>query len=117
MPTAPKLYNKHPGNRPLAKGVLLGRPRYLWVVPRQAHGGNPFPGGLGGLHLLYASPERIQATIATLDRYQVQTVAANHCTGRRALITMGTALGGRCWAIAAVMGEWESAGSLVTLFR
>ncbi|UZQ54926.1 MBL fold metallo-hydrolase [Trichothermofontia sichuanensis B231] len=59
-------------------------------------GATQFRAVLGGMHLLCASPERIQATIATLERYQVQTVAANHCTGRQALIAMATVLGDRC---------------------
>lgn len=51
---------------------------------------------MGGMHLLKATPERIEATIATLIKYQVKIVAANHCTGMKAMTSLWQQLGDRC---------------------
>ncbi|MCW6037078.1 MBL fold metallo-hydrolase [Spirulina subsalsa FACHB-351] len=45
-------------------------------------------GVIGGMHLLNASPERIQATLEALAQYQVQIVGANHCTGIHAIAAL-----------------------------
>lgn len=42
-------------------------------------------GVLGGMHLLRATPERLEATAAKLRAYDVQLIGANHCTGVRAI--------------------------------
>jgi len=44
-------------------------------------GANRFHAVIGGMHLLNASPERMDATIAALKQYQVQLLAPCHCTG------------------------------------
>jgi 7,8-dihydropterin-6-yl-methyl-4-(beta-D-ribofuranosyl)aminobenzene 5'-phosphate synthase len=40
---------------------------------------------LGGMHLLQASRDRLEATAAALERYDVQLIGANHCTGLNAI--------------------------------
>lgn len=44
-------------------------------------GATRFHAVIGGMHLLNASPERIDATIDALKHYQVQLLAPCHCTG------------------------------------
>jgi 7,8-dihydropterin-6-yl-methyl-4-(beta-D-ribofuranosyl)aminobenzene 5'-phosphate synthase len=39
---------------------------------------------LGGMHLLRATPERLEATLEALIRYGVERVGTAHCTGMRA---------------------------------
>jgi 7,8-dihydropterin-6-yl-methyl-4-(beta-D-ribofuranosyl)aminobenzene 5'-phosphate synthase len=55
-----------------------------------------FQAVLGGMHLLKASRERIQATAAALAKYNVQKLGANHCTGMKALAFLWQELGERC---------------------
>lgn len=43
---------------------------------------------VGGTHLMPASPERIEKTVRELRRFEVQVVAASHCTGLRAACTL-----------------------------
>jgi len=43
--------------------------------------GKPFHSIIGGMHLLNASKERIEATVDALNRYQVKRIAPCHCTG------------------------------------
>jgi 7,8-dihydropterin-6-yl-methyl-4-(beta-D-ribofuranosyl)aminobenzene 5'-phosphate synthase len=52
---------------------------------------------LGGMHLLKASEERIQATAAALAKYKVQQLGANHCTGMKALTFLWHKFGERCF--------------------
>jgi 7,8-dihydropterin-6-yl-methyl-4-(beta-D-ribofuranosyl)aminobenzene 5'-phosphate synthase len=52
---------------------------------------------MGGMHLLYASPDRLQATVAALTNYNVQKIGANHCTGMNALTLIWQTLGERCF--------------------
>lgn len=40
---------------------------------------------IGGMHLLKASQERLQATADVLAQYEVQLLGANHCTGMAAI--------------------------------
>lgn len=51
---------------------------------------------LGGMHLLRAQPERLQATVATLAKYDVQIIGANHCTGLGGITFLWQKLGDRC---------------------
>lgn len=44
-------------------------------------GADRFRGVIGGMHLLNACPERLEATIDALERYQVALLAPCHCTG------------------------------------
>lgn len=52
-------------------------------VARQAPG-ESFHAVLGGMHLLTASVDRLERTIAALERHAVQRVGPAHCTGRGA---------------------------------
>ena len=47
-------------------------------------GQNQIYGVIGGMHLLNASADRISRTVETLKRYEVEKVAAMHCTGKMA---------------------------------
>ncbi|MDJ1171164.1 MBL fold metallo-hydrolase [Roseofilum sp. BLCC_M154] len=51
---------------------------------------------MGGMHLLNANEQRVQATVDTLKRYQVQRIGANHCTGMKAIGVLWHDLGDRC---------------------
>lgn len=51
---------------------------------------------IGGMHLLNASPERLQATAEALTKYEVQLVGANHCTGMKAIAFLWYQLAERC---------------------
>jgi len=59
-------------------------------------GGRPIHAILGGLHLLTASPERMQQTIAAFRRLDIQRLAPGHCTGLPALAQLWTAFPDRC---------------------
>jgi 7,8-dihydropterin-6-yl-methyl-4-(beta-D-ribofuranosyl)aminobenzene 5'-phosphate synthase len=59
-------------------------------------GGRPIHSILGGLHLLKASPERMDKTIAAFRRLDLQRLAPAHCTGMAALAQLWTAFPGRC---------------------
>lgn len=59
-------------------------------------GANSFYAIFGGMHLLQAKRNRIQATIECLQRYDLQLVGANHCTGLKATSILWHKLGDRC---------------------
>jgi 7,8-dihydropterin-6-yl-methyl-4-(beta-D-ribofuranosyl)aminobenzene 5'-phosphate synthase len=59
-------------------------------------GGRPIHTILGGLHLLKASPKRMEKTIAAFRRLDIQRLAPAHCTGLPALAQLWTAFPGRC---------------------
>ena len=63
---------------------------------RYITGGRPIHAILGGLHLLAASPERVEKTIDTLGRWDIQELALGHCTGLSATAHLWTAFPGRC---------------------
>jgi 7,8-dihydropterin-6-yl-methyl-4-(beta-D-ribofuranosyl)aminobenzene 5'-phosphate synthase len=63
---------------------------------RHLAGGRPIHTILGGLHLLTASPERREKTIAAFRRLDIQRLAPAHCTGLPALAQLWTAFPGRC---------------------
>lgn len=50
---------------------------------------------MGGMHLLRASEPRLQATVEALQRYDVQRIGANHCTGLNATSFLWSHLTGR----------------------
>ena len=52
---------------------------------------------MGGMHLLYATPDRLQATVTALEQYHVQKIGANHCTGMKALTQLWQSLGECCF--------------------
>ena len=59
-------------------------------------GGRPIHSIVGGLHLLKASPERMDKTIAAFRHLDIQRLAPAHCTGLPALAQLWTAFPGRC---------------------
>jgi 7,8-dihydropterin-6-yl-methyl-4-(beta-D-ribofuranosyl)aminobenzene 5'-phosphate synthase len=57
---------------------------------------NKFYAVIGGMHLLQANQERLQATVESLTKYDVQLIGANHCTGTKAKTFLWHHLGERC---------------------
>jgi len=53
---------------------------------------------IGGMHLLDASPERMDKTVAELRRLNVQRLLPCHCTGSSAMARLWNELPGRCLA-------------------
>ena len=53
---------------------------------------------IGGMHLLNASPERMDKTVAELRRLDVQRLLPCHCTGFAAMARLWNELPGRCSA-------------------
>ncbi len=63
---------------------------------RHLTGGRPIAAVLGGMHLVKASPERLQRTIEELRGMDVRLLAPSHCTGMAATAALWAALPGRC---------------------
>lgn len=63
---------------------------------RQITDGRPVCAIIGGFHLLAAGKERIDRTLAMFEQWNVQRIAAGHCTGWSAVARMWNTLGGRC---------------------
>jgi 7,8-dihydropterin-6-yl-methyl-4-(beta-D-ribofuranosyl)aminobenzene 5'-phosphate synthase len=57
--------------------------------------GERVAGIIGGLHLVEASSERIEKTVAALSDFSPSLVAAGHCTGFRAQAAIYAAFGER----------------------
>jgi len=55
---------------------------------------------IGGLHLLTASPERIEKTVDAFRRWNVRQIASAHCTGMPAMARLWTAFPDRCFSCA-----------------
>jgi 7,8-dihydropterin-6-yl-methyl-4-(beta-D-ribofuranosyl)aminobenzene 5'-phosphate synthase len=55
---------------------------------------------IGGFHLSGASPERVEATAKSLQRFDPKVVRPGHCTGRRAISRLQEVLGDRCQPLA-----------------
>lgn len=51
---------------------------------------------IGGMHLLNANGDRLQATAEAFARYDVQVLGANHCTGMKALSFLWNEFPDRC---------------------
>jgi 7,8-dihydropterin-6-yl-methyl-4-(beta-D-ribofuranosyl)aminobenzene 5'-phosphate synthase len=62
---------------------------------------------LGGMHLVRATPERLEATVKALQRYGVRRVGTAHCTGAHATAHLWSELPDRCFEC--------SVGSLFTV--
>lgn len=62
----------------------------------QITGKDNFYAIIGGMHLLNASRDRVQATAEALTKYQVQIIGANHCTGMAAIAFLWHELAGKC---------------------
>jgi len=60
---------------------------------------------MGGTHLVSASPERMQKTIAAFRQFDLQKILLSHCTGVNAYAELAKAFPGRC--------SWPPAGSRV----
>jgi len=53
---------------------------------------------MGGMHLLHASPERMDKTVAELRRLDVQRLLPCHCTGFAAMARLWNEFPGKCGA-------------------
>ncbi len=62
---------------------------------RRASGGSAVRGMIGGLHLMNASPERLQATCDALSQWSPEFVIPCHCTGEEAVSFLKNRFGGR----------------------
>jgi 7,8-dihydropterin-6-yl-methyl-4-(beta-D-ribofuranosyl)aminobenzene 5'-phosphate synthase len=51
---------------------------------------------IGGMHLLNASPERMNRTIAELRRFNIQRLMPCHCTGFPAVVRLWNEFPGKC---------------------
>ncbi len=60
-------------------------------------GGQPILAILGGMHLVRANDERLEATLAALERHGVKRVGTAHCTGMRASAYLWSQLPDRCF--------------------
>jgi 7,8-dihydropterin-6-yl-methyl-4-(beta-D-ribofuranosyl)aminobenzene 5'-phosphate synthase len=58
--------------------------------------GRPIHTVLGGTHLRSASPTRLAWTLRKLSRFNVQRLAAIHCTGPRATAALWNTFPGIC---------------------
>lgn len=67
--------------------TVMGRPRILGII--------------GGMHLLHADEERINATLAVLDREQIPLLAPCHCTGIEATARLRNQFGATFKTVAA----------------
>jgi 7,8-dihydropterin-6-yl-methyl-4-(beta-D-ribofuranosyl)aminobenzene 5'-phosphate synthase len=65
---------------------------YIAELTGQIH----FHAVIGGMHLVNARQERIQATLEQLRKYDVQLIGANHCTGPKAMGALWSELRDRC---------------------
>ncbi|MFA4944795.1 MAG: MBL fold metallo-hydrolase [Lentisphaeria bacterium] len=61
-------------------------------------GNRPIHMVIGGMHLLHASPERMDKTVAELRRLDVQRLLPCHCTGMAAVARLWQEFPGRCAA-------------------
>jgi len=61
-------------------------------------GNRPIHTVIGGMHLLNASPERMDRTAAELRRLDVRRLLPCHCTGLAATVRLWNELPGRCMA-------------------
>jgi 7,8-dihydropterin-6-yl-methyl-4-(beta-D-ribofuranosyl)aminobenzene 5'-phosphate synthase len=60
---------------------------------REAFAGQPVYGALGGLHLSGANERIIPQTVAALEPFGLEVIAAGHCTGWRAMAALYQAYG------------------------
>jgi 7,8-dihydropterin-6-yl-methyl-4-(beta-D-ribofuranosyl)aminobenzene 5'-phosphate synthase len=75
---------------------------------RQLTGGAPIYMVLGGMHLVNASPHRLERTIAVLQELGVQRLAPGHCTGIVAWAALRHAFADHCLGLP-VGTRWEFA--------
>ena len=58
--------------------------------------GRPIHAVVGGMHLRQAKPDRMERTLAELERQSVPLLAPAHCTGWNAFLLMQARFGARC---------------------
>jgi 7,8-dihydropterin-6-yl-methyl-4-(beta-D-ribofuranosyl)aminobenzene 5'-phosphate synthase len=63
---------------------------------RQLTDNRPIRAVIGGMHLVNASPQRIERTIEELRKIGVERLAPAHCTGMPATVALWNAFPGRC---------------------
>ena len=63
---------------------------------RQLTDNRPIHVVMGGMHLINASPERIDRTIEAIRKFSVDCLAPAHCTGMAAMMRLWTAFPGKC---------------------
>ncbi|MFH1746569.1 MAG: MBL fold metallo-hydrolase [Planctomycetota bacterium] len=65
---------------------------------------------MGGMHLVAATPERINQTISALRRLDIEQLGPGHCTGMAANVEIWSALPGKCF-LCAVGTQMEFGGA------
>jgi 7,8-dihydropterin-6-yl-methyl-4-(beta-D-ribofuranosyl)aminobenzene 5'-phosphate synthase len=60
---------------------------------RDCAGGEPIHAVMGGFHLAGANEEIIPETVEALSEFKLNTIAAGHCTGWRAVVALTNAFG------------------------
>ena len=65
---------------------------------RQLTNDKPIHAILGGLHLLWATEERVSQTVEALRALEIEHIGIAHCTGFEASGALLTALPGKCHA-------------------
>jgi len=75
-----------------AHSGVINTLRYI----RQLTDNRPIRAVIGGMHLIGASPHRIERTIEELQRIGVERLAPAHCTGMPATVALWNAFPGRC---------------------
>lgn len=63
---------------------------------RQLTADRPIRTVIGGMHLINASPNRIERTVNALQKIGVERLAPAHCTGMPATVALWNAFPGRC---------------------
>jgi 7,8-dihydropterin-6-yl-methyl-4-(beta-D-ribofuranosyl)aminobenzene 5'-phosphate synthase len=67
---------------------------------RRLAGNRPVRSVIGGLHLLNASPERVDKTVEAFRRWDLRQIVPGHCTGLAAVARLWAAFPGRCGSCA-----------------
>jgi 7,8-dihydropterin-6-yl-methyl-4-(beta-D-ribofuranosyl)aminobenzene 5'-phosphate synthase len=75
-----------------AHSGVINTLRYI----RQLTENRPIRAVIGGMHLVGASPHRVQRTIEELQGIGVERLAPAHCTGMQATVALWNAFPGRC---------------------
>ena len=77
-----------------AHAGIINTLQYIQILT----GNRPIHTVIGGMHLLNASPERMDKTVASLRRMDVQRLLPCHCTGLAAMVRLWSEFPGRCAA-------------------
>lgn len=76
-----------------AHAGVINTLRYI----RRLTDNKPIHAVMGGMHLVNASPERMDRTIEALRRFDVDLLGPDHCTGIAAMTRLWTAFAGKCF--------------------